>query len=134
MSPHRPLAVTSALSGFLAVALGAVGAHALKHGLLAGATDAAQRLEWWETGARYHLVHALALGLAALVAQASKPARVAGGLFLAGTLLFSGSLYLMALTGALGWAKATPLGGVAFMAGWLALAWSAWKAPQAAKS
>jgi len=127
---NRPLALTSAVLGFLGVALGAMGAHALKHGLLEGAADAAQRLEWWETGARYHLIHALAVGLAALWASKARAARVGGWLFTAGVALFSGSLYAMALTGSTAFARATPLGGVSFMAGWIALAIAAARAAQ----
>jgi uncharacterized membrane protein YgdD (TMEM256/DUF423 family) len=126
---NRPLAVTSAVLGLLGVALGAMGAHALKHGLLEGAADAAQRLEWWETGARYHLIHALAIGLAASWATKTKAARVGGWLFTAGVALFSGSLYAMALTGSTAFATATPLGGVAFMAGWVALVIAAIRSP-----
>jgi uncharacterized membrane protein YgdD (TMEM256/DUF423 family) len=123
---HRGLALATAVMGLLAVALGAVGAHALKH-LLAHAADAAQRLEWWETGARYHLAHALALGLAAVLAPSSKAARWAGALFIAGTALFSGSLYLMALIGQKWPAAVTPVGGLCLMAGWVAFGVAAWK-------
>lgn len=118
---HRRLTFLFALLGFTGVALGALGAHALK-GALDGLPDAAKRLGWWELGARYHLVHALAVGLVAVLSAnvTSRFPGLAAGLFTLGTALFSGSLYVMALTGAqLG--LLTPLGGLAFLAGWVAL-------------
>jgi uncharacterized membrane protein YgdD (TMEM256/DUF423 family) len=116
----------SALNGFLAVALGAFGAHGLKSRLSAVA-DGAERLDWWRTAATYHLAHALALGLVAvLVARSAGTAlAVAGFSFLAGMLLFSGSLYTMVLTGFRALGAVTPLGGLAFLVGWAALAWTA---------
>ncbi len=81
----------------------------------------------FETGARYEMYHALALGLAAWAASRGGGAAAgwAGGLFLAGTALFSGSLYALALTGVRGLGLVTPFGGVAFVAGWIALALAA---------
>ena len=111
-----------ALSGALAVGLGAFGAHGLKNRL------SAARLENYETAARYQMYHALAL-LAAFFAARQWPSSslpaLAGWLFVAGTLLFSGSLYLLALTDERRWGMVTPLGGVAFIAGWICLALSA---------
>jgi uncharacterized membrane protein YgdD (TMEM256/DUF423 family) len=111
-----------ALSGALAVAQGAFGAHGLKSRL------SAVRLENYETAARYQLVHALAL-LAAFFAARQWPSSflpsLSGWLFIAGTLLFSGSLYLLALTDKPRWGAVTPLGGLAFIAGWVCLALSA---------
>ncbi|MEQ1566500.1 MAG: DUF423 domain-containing protein [Myxococcota bacterium] len=100
--------------GAVGVLLGAFGAH----GLRARVTDP-HLLEVWETAARYHLIHALAL-----VAVAVHPARPrsAGIAFLLGILLFSGSLYLMTLTGARWLGAVTPLGGISFVAGWVLLA------------
>lgn len=123
----RWLLVLSGLSGFLAVALGAFGAHGLK-GRLGPLPDGVQRLEWWQTAASYQLAHALALGVAAFLAQqgASGAARVAGGGFAAGTLLFSGSLYVMALTGVRALGAITPLGGLGFLLGWAAVVVGAW--------
>ncbi len=107
------------ISGALAVALGAFGAHGLKSRL------SATRLENYETAARYQMYHALAL-LAAFFAARQWPASAlpafAGWLFVAGTLLFSGSLYLLALTNERRWGAVTPLGGLAFIAGWVCLA------------
>lgn len=109
----------------LGVAAGAFGAHGLRGRV------SAELLEVFETAARYHVYHAL--GLLAVAYAASRwpgPATTAAGwLFLAGIVLFSGSLYLMTFTG-LRWLGAiTPLGGAAFLAGWAALAWAAVRAP-----
>lgn len=108
----------------LAVALGAFGAHGLKARLTA------EQLAWWHTGCNYHFIHALGL-LALGILAASRPdltwSRGIGGCLLAGILIFSGSLYAMAL-GAPRWFGAiTPIGGLAFIAGWLWLAVSAWQ-------
>lgn len=107
----------------LAVAAGAFGAHALRGQI------SADLLGTFETAARYHMYHALGL-LAVAWAATRWPGSLtvaAGWLFVAGMLLFSGSLYALSLTG-LRWLGAiTPLGGVAFLAGWLCLAWRAWQ-------
>lgn len=111
-----------AANGFVAVALGAFGAHGLK-AQLAGLPDAARRLEWWQTASHYHLFHALALGLLAVL-LGTRPSfweLLAGMSFLVGIMLFSGSLYLMALTGQTGLAVITPLGGLGLLIGWGAL-------------
>jgi uncharacterized membrane protein YgdD (TMEM256/DUF423 family) len=111
----RLFAALGAVSALLAVAAGAFGAHALRARLTP------ELLAAFETGARYQMYHALAL----LLIARSGPVpliRVAGWLFVAGTVLFSGSLYLLALTGARGLGAVTPLGGLAFIAGWLVLA------------
>ena len=105
------------VTGALGVALGAFGAHGLK-GVVADPSTIAR---WWEVGARYHLIHAVAL--AAVAAHPARPA-IAGWLFLCGIGLFSGSLYLMTLTGITKLGMVTPLGGVAFIAGWLVLAFT----------
>jgi uncharacterized membrane protein YgdD (TMEM256/DUF423 family) len=99
--------------GAAGVALGAFGAHGLRD-----AVADPHLLEVWDTGSRYHLLHALAL--CAVAAHPRSP-RWAGGLFLLGILLFSGSLYTMTLTGARWLGAVTPLGGVSLIAGWLAL-------------
>jgi uncharacterized membrane protein YgdD (TMEM256/DUF423 family) len=111
------------LSGFLGVALGAFGAHALKSRL------DAELLVAFETGVRYQMVHALAL-LAVGWAHTRWPGSVltpSGWLFVLGTVLFSGSLYALSLTGVRWLGAITPIGGLAFLAGWLCLAWAAWK-------
>jgi uncharacterized membrane protein YgdD (TMEM256/DUF423 family) len=110
-----------ALSAALAVLLGSFGAHALKARL------APEQLVTFETGVRYHLIHALGLLAAAWAAGrfGGDAARWGGWLLLAGTVLFSGSLYLLALTGVRWLGLITPFGGVAFIVGWVLLAMAA---------
>lgn len=119
----RALVVAGALLGLLGVAAGAFGAHALE-----GRLDP-DALSIFETGARYHMYHALALAaLGALAARAPDPLwGTAGWLFLLGVVVFSGSLYALALTGIRWLGAITPLGGVALLAGWGATAVSAWR-------
>lgn len=117
----RILYVLAGAAGFVGVALGAFGAHALKARL------SAEMLAVFDTGVRYQMYHVFAL-VAAAWAWARWPARafaLAGWLFIAGIALFSGSLYLLALTGVRWLGAITPLGGLAFLAGWLCLAWGA---------
>ena len=111
----------AAINGALAVAAGAFAAHGLQ-----GRLDATA-LTTFETGARYHMYHALALGFAAFAmrGEAAPRARLSAWLLLCGIVLFCGSLYAYALTGAHALVFVTPLGGVAFLGGWLALAWAA---------
>lgn len=106
----------AALNGALAVSAGAFSAH--------GANMDSHSLGLFETAARYHMYHALALGLAALAIRsgAGRGAKIAAWLFLAGIVLFSGSLYAMALTGVPTLGTFVPFGGVAFIAGWISLA------------
>jgi uncharacterized membrane protein YgdD (TMEM256/DUF423 family) len=99
-----------AASALIAVAAGAFGAHALRARL------AADMLAVFETAARYQMYHALALCIVSLLA--GRAARAAGWLFVWGTVMFSGSLYLMALTGERWLGAVTPVGGAAFIAGW----------------
>jgi len=122
----RWLLALSALSGFLAVALGAFGAHGLK-GRVSSLPDGPRRLEWWQTAASYQLAHALAIGLAALLSERlpASEMSLAGVAFFIGTLLFSGSLYVMGLTGIRALGAVTPLGGLAFLVGWASLLWAA---------
>jgi uncharacterized membrane protein YgdD (TMEM256/DUF423 family) len=121
LTVDRVLFGLGALSALIAVAAGAFGAHALRERL------APDMLAVFETGARYHMYHALAL-LAAAWAVGRWPgaaAVAAGWLFVAGTVVFCGSLYLLALSGQRWLGAITPLGGLAFIAGWAALAWAA---------
>ena len=115
--------VLGSLAMAIAVALGAFGAHALK------VRVAPDMLAVWQTGVTYHAWHALALlalGLLMLHVPGSAPLRYAALLFVAGIVLFAGSLYLLAL-GAPRWVGAiTPFGGVGFIAGWVALAAGVW--------
>ena len=109
------------ISAFIGVAAGAFGAHALKARI-----DPAMLLVY-ETGVRYQLIHAIAL-LAVGLAAARLPAgrwSIPVGLFVAGTVLFSGSLYALALSGMRWLGAVTPLGGVCFLLGWLAVTWIA---------
>jgi len=106
----------AAISGALAVIAGAFAAHGLQ------ARMSSDALSIFETGARYHMYHTLAIALAALV-----PARVAAAAFLAGIVLFSGSLYALALTGSHIAALVTPVGGICFVAGWILLAWTSFR-------
>jgi len=120
---NRTFGAAGAASAFLAVAAGAFGAHALRAHL------GPDLLAVWETGARYAMYHALGLLLVALVAK-DDPAplvRAAGWLFVAGTVVFSGSLYALALTGVRALGALTPIGGVCFLAGWACLAAAAWR-------
>jgi uncharacterized membrane protein YgdD (TMEM256/DUF423 family) len=117
----RAFLVLAALSGCLAVAAGAFGAHALRERL------SPDMLGVFQTAVTYQMYHALALlGVGILLARFSIDGSVwltaAGWLFVAGTLLFSGSLYALALTDIRWLGAITPLGGVAFLLGWLAIA------------
>jgi uncharacterized membrane protein YgdD (TMEM256/DUF423 family) len=110
-----------ALSAFASVAAGAFGAHALRARLTP------EYLAIFETAAQYQMSHGLGL-LAVAWAITRWPGALplwAGWLFVIGTVLFCGSLYILALTGISWWGAVTPLGGVAFLAGWLCLALSA---------
>ena len=118
---ERLFFVLGSISAGAAVALGAFAAHGLRGRV------APELLTTFEVGARYHMYHALALLVVGWAATRwpGGTTTLAGWLFLAGTVLFSGSLYLLALSGQRWLGAVTPLGGAAFIAGWLALAWSA---------
>lgn len=119
----RPILVAAALLGALAVVLGAFGAHALRESL------DERSLAIWQTGVDYQFRHVLALLAAGLLARtrASRATMLAAVAFLIGIALFSGSLYALALGAPRAVGAITPIGGVAFIAGWLALAWSAFR-------
>lgn len=118
MSAERTFFRIGALSALIAVAAGAFGAHALRGRL------APDLLQVFETAARYQVYHALALLAVAWAASRTDGAgtRWAGWLFVAGTVLFSGSLYLLALTGTRWLGAVTPVGGAAWIGGWAILA------------
>lgn len=118
----RLFIILSGLFGFSAVALGAFGAHGLRS-RLESLPDGVKRLDWWNTAAHYHLIHALALGLAAWLVQrgAGASASIAGWSFVAGVALFSGSLYAMTLTGQTKLGAITPFGGLLLLVGWAAV-------------
>ncbi len=114
---------TGAIVGAVGVAAGAFGAHGLK------SIAPPDLVAIFETGARYHQIHALAI-LAAAWALDRWPGPwpgVAGWCFVVGIVVFSGSLYLLALTGQRWLGAITPIGGVALILGWIALAVSAWR-------
>jgi uncharacterized membrane protein YgdD (TMEM256/DUF423 family) len=123
MTARLALVLASVLL-FAAVAAGAFGAHALKARL------SPDQLGIWQTAVLYHAWHGLGL-LAAGVLLLHKPGNVSVGiaawLFVAGIMLFSGSLYTLALTGVRGLGAVTPIGGVAFLGAWAAMAWAAWR-------
>ena len=111
------------ISAFLAVALGAFAAHGLKGKL------EPEMFAVFEVGARYHMYHALAL-LAVAWASSRWPGTAvtaAGWLFIAGTIVFSGTLYLLSVTGLRWLGMITPIGGLAFLVGWLLLLWGVWR-------
>jgi uncharacterized membrane protein YgdD (TMEM256/DUF423 family) len=117
----RTFLLLGALAGFLGVGLGAFGAHGLRGRL------SPEMLAVFETGVRYQLYHALALILTSVIMarMAGWLIAMAGWCFAAGILLFSGSLYLLAVTGITVLGAITPVGGVAFLAGWACLALAA---------
>ena len=129
----RWVIIAGALIAAAGVALGAFGAHGLEDQLrrLGHEATLVKRLAWFETGVRYQMYHALGmLALASATAGSMSGAvRAAAGLFIVGVLLFSGSLYVMTFAGE-AWRKlgmVTPLGGLAFIAGWLVVAVAAWR-------
>ena len=120
----RIFLLLGSLSAFSGVALGAFGAHGLKNKV------APEMLNVWETGVLYHLIHALGLILVGILCSLMPDVplvRNAGWSILLGTVLFSGSLYLLVLTGVKPLGMVTPLGGVAFLVGWVLLAIAAWQ-------
>ena len=137
---ERTFLVLGAAFGLLGVGLGAFGSHALRSRI------PPERIATFETGVRYQLWHALALfavvfvgslrftsptGAAELTlveGSTQWPATAAGGLFVAGIVVFSGSLYALSLSGRRRWGAVTPVGGACFVLGWLALALAAWVA------
>lgn len=111
-----------ALLAMLSVAVGAFGAHMLKPHI------SAEYMKVFETGVQYHMIHALGLILIGVIAGQwgeSQKLRWAGRLLIAGMVLFSGSLYILSISGIKILGAITPLGGVCFLAGWLLLAWEA---------
>ena len=116
--------ITGALFAAAAVALGAFGAHGLSATLTANG-----RAATFDTAVQYHMMHALGLLIAGLLAEhlPARIVRVAGWAFVAGIALFSGSLYALAISNAGFFGAIAPLGGAAFIIGWLALTWGAWQ-------
>ena len=120
----KPMIIAGALFAFFGIVLGAFAAHTLKERL------AADMFAVFEVGVRYHIYHALALFVVAWVISAypQSGVHIAGYCFMAGIVIFSGSLYLLSLTGLRWFGAITPIGGVSFLVGWLWLAWSVWRA------
>lgn len=124
----RMLLLGAAMSGFLTVALGAFGAHALRGSL------SQEMLSVWQTAVLYQGLHSLALlaiGLLALQIREHRWIIRSGGLMLLGILLFSGSLYLMALSNYRPLGMVTPFGGLALLSGWAMLAYALYRQPPA---
>lgn len=112
------------INAFLAVALGAFGAHSLKSRL------SAEMLEIFQTGVQYHIFHALGLILVGIISHwlsHSPLVNWSGGLLLAGIVIFSGSLYVLSVSGIRAFGAVTPIGGVAFLLGWILLAVASFK-------
>ena len=120
MTPtHRPILIAGALLAATGVMLGAFGAHALPSSL------DPTRMGWWQTAVQYQMWHAV--GLVALAALPLSRPRLPALLLTTGTIIFSGTLYLMALTNIRWLGAITPFGGALMILGWLVLAWSARK-------
>jgi len=125
MSPDQRFAVVAGVSGIFAVGIGAFGAHALAGRLTPDLTAI------FETAARYHMYHTLGLlGVAWALSRWPNGSALpwAGWLFIAGTTIFSGSLYALALTGARWLGAVTPVGGVCLLTGWASFAWGVGRA------
>ena len=120
-SMDRLFFILGAVSAAISVGTGAFGAHGLK------ARVAPEMLAIWETASRYQMYHAFGLIVTGWMASRwpSGASNAAGWLFVAGTVIFSGSLYVMTLTGIRWLGAITPIGGVAFIAAWIVLAWAA---------
>ena len=122
MNADRIMIAVGAVSAMVAVGAGAFGAHLLRDRL------SSDLLTAFETGARYQMYHALGLVAVGLTLSrgAGATAVWAGWLFIVCSIIFSGSLYALAITGARWWGAITPIGGVSFMLGWAVFAWSIW--------
>lgn len=117
----RTFAIWGSVLAFLAVALGAFGAHALRDRLTP------ENLAIFQTGVQYQMTHALGLLAVAALADRIRNAVVIGWLFVFGVLIFSGSLYLLAITGTRWFGAITPIGGLCFLTGWALLIYGAAK-------
>ena len=115
--------IAGSLLGFLGVAAGAFGAHALKTKL------SQEMFQIFEVGIRYHMYHALALLAVAWVSTqySQNLIQAAGWFFILGVVIFSGSLYILSLSGIKMWGAVTPIGGLLLLAGWSSLALGVWK-------
>lgn len=123
MLTKKQILLVAGCLGFIAVALGAFGAHAFKPAL-----QAAGRLDTYELAVRYQFYHTLAmLMIGVMLRDEAKPFRLSATLLAAGTLLFSGSLYLLCFSGITAIAVVTPFGGLFLLAGWATLVFAVWK-------
>ena len=113
------------LAASISVLAGAFGAHGLSEVL-------GERVDVYETAARYQMYHSLGIILVGILARRDevRAVKVAGWLFLAGIVFFSGSLYLLSITGVGMWGAVAPVGGLLFVAGWAAMGLGVWKAPR----
>ena len=120
---QRFLLGSAAISGFLAVCLGAFAAHGLKDQI------SVEALVIWQTGVQYQMYHALALLVVGVLyqLQTAKTLKIAGLAFIIGSLLFSGSLYALALGAPRSLGIVTPIGGTGFLIGWIALFYYAFR-------
>ncbi|HWA83729.1 MAG TPA: DUF423 domain-containing protein [Fimbriimonadaceae bacterium] len=120
----RTFAAWGGILGFLAVALGAFGAHGLRERL------STESMAIYQTGVQYQMAHALALLLVAALADKMRHTAIVGWLFVFGVAIFSGSLYVLAITGQTWLGAITPFGGLCFLAGWAMLAYGAGRGPK----
>lgn len=118
---QRAFLILGAVFGFFGVALGAFGAHGLKKVL------SPEMLLIFETGVRYHMYHTFAILIIALFVEKYPALRYSGRLFGSGIIFFSGSLYILALTGIPIFGAITPFGGICFLAGWVVVGVTAFK-------
>lgn len=120
---HKIFLIFGSIFAFIGVSLGAFGAHFLKQRL------DSDMLNIFEVGVRYQMYHALALIAVALIANSMSNSYImaAGWSFIAGMIVFSGSLYVLSLSGVRAWGAVTPLGGLLFLLGWVLLAWGVLK-------
>lgn len=125
MMASKIFAVLGAVLAFLAIGIGAFGAHALKQKI------SKDMLEVFEVGVRYHMYHALALfAIAWAIAFFLHPLiALSGWMILLGTVIFSGSLYILSITSIKWWGMITPIGGIILLLGWLLLIIGIWKSP-----
>jgi uncharacterized membrane protein YgdD (TMEM256/DUF423 family) len=123
VSTSRKFLLIAAAFGFTGVAFGAFGAHSLR------STISAEMLSVFETGVRYQMYHAFALVVTAWFLQTNQSSKfeIAAWLFVVGVILFSGSLYALAMTGIHSLGFITPLGGLSLLAGWLVLGLGFWE-------
>ena len=119
---QRTILIAAALLGALSVGLGAFATHALKSILIANG-----RLETFELAVRYQFYHTAALLAVGILCEKFPRVSSAGIFFIAGIVIFSGSLYILSLTGQTIWGAVTPLGGAALIAGWLKFAWAIYR-------